>query len=51
MVVKNDIFWSEIGSGFEKLGGKRALRIPPEYPPPDHHLIEQIKNISNKENL
>ena len=49
MVVKNDIFWSEIGSGFEKPGGT-ALRIPRNNPP-DHHLIEQIKNISNKQNL
>lgn len=44
MGMKNDLFWTEIGSGFEKLGGTPALRIPMSTPP-DDHLIEQIKNI------
>jgi len=26
--VENDVFWSEIGSGFEELGGTPPPRIP-----------------------
>ena len=32
--VKNDIFWSEIGSGFGELGGTPPPRIPRSNPPP-----------------
>ena len=33
MGVENDIFWSEIGSGFEEPGGTPPLRIPRSTPP------------------
>ena len=32
--VKNDILWSEIGSGFEELGGTPPPRNPRSAPPP-----------------
>ena len=32
MGVKNDIFWSEIGSGFGELGGSTPPRIPRSTP-------------------
>ena len=32
--VKNDIFWSEIGSGIGEPGGPPPPRIFFEYPPP-----------------
>ena len=32
--VDNYIFWSEIGSGFEELGGTSPPRIPRRPPPP-----------------
>ena len=32
MGVKNDIVWSEIGSGFEELGGTPLPRIPRSTP-------------------
>ena len=34
MDVKNDIFWSEIGSGFGELGGTPPPRIPRSNSPP-----------------
>ena len=33
MGVENYIFWSEIGSGFEELGGKPPRRFPRSTPP------------------
>ena len=33
MVVKNDIYWCEIGSGFEEPGGRALPRIPRSTPP------------------
>ena len=32
--MENDIFWSEIGSGFEEPGGTPLSRIPRSTPPP-----------------
>ena len=35
--VKNDIFWSERGSGFGEPGGTPPPRIPRSTPPPEHN--------------
>ena len=34
MGVKNDIIWSEIGSGFGEPGGTAPTKNSQEYPPP-----------------
>ena len=39
MDVKNDIFSSEIGSGFGKLGGTPPPRIPRSTSPREKHFI------------
>ena len=38
MGVENDIFWSEIGSGFGEPGGTPAPRIPRRILPPPQAL-------------
>ena len=40
MGMKNDTFWSEIGSGFKELGNTSPPRIPRSTPPP---LLAGIK--------
>jgi len=44
MGVGNDIFWSEIGSGFGDAGGTPPPKIPRSTPPPSpghlcHHVV------------
>ena len=39
MGAENDIFWSEIGSGFGKPGGTPPLRIPRNTPPGCIHCV------------
>ena len=42
--VENDIFWSEIGSGFEEPDGTPPLRIPSSYTPPFEQLAPAVNN-------
>jgi len=42
MGVENDIFWSEIGSGFGEPGGTPAPRIPRSTSPPLPHALSLI---------
>ena len=37
MGVENDIFWSEIGSGFKELGGTPLPRVPRSIPSPGYY--------------
>ena len=40
--VENDIFGSEIGSGFEEPGGTPPPRIPRSSSPPRGHLLTRV---------
>ena len=42
MGVENDIFWSEIGSGFGEPGGTPAPRIPRRTLPPPPQALSLI---------
>ena len=44
MGVENDIFWSEIGSGFEEPDGTPPLRIPSSYTPPFEQQAPAVNN-------
>ena len=49
--VENDIFWSEIGSGFGDAGGTPPAKIPrssppPPPPPPPREITKQRNHFS-----
>ena len=44
--VENDIFWSEIGSGFEEPGGTPQPRIPRRLVPTPGQLTAHFTEIS-----
>ena len=47
MGVENDIFWSEIGSGFGEPGGTPAPKIPRRtLPPPPPSTVSDIRRIN-----
>ena len=45
--VENDIFWSDIGSGFGELGGTPPPRIPRSNPPPGRISLQPYWHIDN----
>ena len=48
MGVENDIFWSEIGSGFGEPGSKPTQRIPRSSPPPPPCCVPDIEGFNSQ---